>query len=109
MAIDLQYRLLAMTGQDRKVRLWHLDSPFPLEDRGSFTNDNVTRPFDIANEHLSTCSLQQMTFSNAVTGLTFCARRDILKEAAQSDDFNAESNLPGLAIATSGAEIAFFE
>ncbi|UZJ55041.1 hypothetical protein CBS101457_004361 [Exobasidium rhododendri] len=115
MCIDQQHRLLAVAGQDRKVRIWSLDHPTPLQERqvdllqSSYSNVSDSSIFDLAQRSSRARPLHGTTFAKTISGLTFCQRRSIANMEGYYNETFLERDLPGLAVACHGNQIAFFE
>lgn len=106
MTIDAEHRLLAVAGQDRKVRIWSLDHPLPLHhEQSNHVNSAKEAQLDLADGQLSTRPLQETTFASPISGLAFCQRRYITNLRHHS----MSRGLPALAVSCHGNEIAFFE
>jgi len=106
MTVDVEHRLLAVAGQDRKVRVWSLDYPLPLQGTPStVAGDAKDEELNLADGRLGSKPLQETIFAIPISGLAFCQRRYISNLESDS----TSRGLPALAVSCHGNEIAFFE
>lgn len=120
MAIDLPCRLFALAGQDRRVRIYTLDHAFPLSNslanRAASTSANKAatdqedqKTIDLSCDRPNGQRLNEVTFANEVTGLTFCQRCGVARDEGMQNATFLPRGVPALAVACGGSEIAFFE
>ncbi|PWN35938.1 uncharacterized protein FA14DRAFT_160891 [Meira miltonrushii] len=123
MTIDLRYKVFALAGQDRRVRIWSFDHAQPLGyDSGSIQeeqnkmvieDDDVDDEMNTFDPHRDSTSTQQklsqVVFANQVTGLTFCQRFAVSNDEAMQNSTFLPRGVPALAISCGGSEITFFE
>lgn len=110
MTVEIPHRLLAVAGQDRRVRIWSLDHPLPLHyTTNTLHQERVDQPvFDLFHDELCTKTLQETTFSAPVTALAFCQRRYMANMETKAFMSPLPRGLPALAVSC-GNEIGFFE
>lgn len=108
LAIDIAYRVFALAGQDRRVRIWSMDEAFPL----SQPSDTINRhsiPINIQEHTAHDVRLCDASFVGEVTGLAFCSRHDVARLEAQQNSSFLERGIPALAVSCGRKSIAFFE
>lgn len=109
MTIDIPHRLLAVAGQDCRVRIWSLDHPLPLHYSKTLYQETFDDTvFSFGDAQLSIKTIQQMTFSAPITALAFCQRRYMANMEAKANVSGLPRGLPALAVSC-GSEIGFFE
>lgn len=123
LTIDLQYKIFALAGQDRRVRIWSFDHSNPLgydprliqdQDQNYMEEDDVSEDLNSFDPFRDSSinqeqKLSQVIFSNQITGLAFCQRFSVSNDEAMQNSAFLSRGIPALAISCGGSEITFFE
>ncbi|MCO5599863.1 hypothetical protein L7F22_053970 [Adiantum nelumboides] len=121
MTIDLRYKVFALAGQDRRVRIWSFDHARPLgydsnsiqEQHQTMEEDDIDDEMSSFDPHRDSTSTQQklsqVTFANQITGLAFCQRFAVSNDEAMQNSTFLPRGVPALAISCGGSEVTFFE